>query len=109
MMRWLRACLIFARVAAFPRVAPKWEQTDAVALTHFLSTPSGVKFRMITDQMCANNNSRAVQRASQWDCGVAVGFSASRAMLLSLTDSGPTPETTEDQTQGADNLDHLVP
>lgn len=108
MIRWFKAFLIFARMARWsPR--PEWEPTDAQALNHFLTSPTGIKLKMLMDHSAADANLRATQFASPVHCGWACGFRGLQAFILSLTAAVGDPGTTEAQTQDADSLEHLRP
>lgn len=111
MKRFLRAFFIFRRCPGFvPDI--EWQLEDAVALRYFLASPAGAKFRLVLASNIANGNDRAaLSKGDAFTCGMACGFKALHAWIMTLSapqEESPASEH-EDPFGAAADLDHLAP
>jgi len=102
LIRYIKAAILFARVQPWVD-QPKWEAEDAHALTDFLKTSTGQRFKGTLVNLVLRQQASAVSNTKdiQYNAGIAVGYQALVAGIESLADT--TQFTEQGETDDADH------
>lgn len=107
MKRLFTAIRLFCRTIGLPKKTA-WTDIDTGNLSQFLSTATGAKLRNLLLGQVVALSERAADDANAKSCGIAVGYRAATALIISLgTAQSANPEVPPNGREG--NLDHLRP
>jgi hypothetical protein len=91
MIRWLRACVLFARLVRFQSPVA-WTDDDTAALHALMGSDIARRFMQAMHAHSWGLQDHAVLSAKPFDCGFAAGFRAALAAINSFSAIVPPEE-----------------